>query len=198
MSQTIPPVATLVAHRISDWDTFKKVFDEHQGARKEASILGHHLNRGADDPNMVYVYCPATDVDKLKAFIDSAELRDAMNNAGVEGQPSITFMTPRSEDFIPDQNLPGMIVMHAVDDYDKWRIAYDDFDAFRKQSGIVGHAVNQELGKPHQVIVYHQANDMDTLRKFAASDELRERMKNGGVVGTPDIHFVQSVDFAEY
>lgn len=198
MSQPIPPVAVLVAHRVRDWDAFKKAFDDHEVARKEASILGHDVNRGADDPNMIYVYCPASDAGKLKAFLDSSHLRDAMNSATVEGEPSIYMMKPMSADFIADQKLPGMVVIHKVDDYDKWRVGYDDFDARRKEAGIVGHAVNQALDDRHRVIVYHQANDLDTLRTFAASDELRDRMKNAGVVGTPDIHFIESVDIAEY
>ena len=37
-------------------------FDEHLPARREGTCLGHHVNRGADDPNMVYIYCPATDL----------------------------------------------------------------------------------------------------------------------------------------
>ena len=60
MSQDIPPVATLITHRVADYDAWKKVFDDHLPARKEASCLGHHINRGVDDPNMVYIYCPAS------------------------------------------------------------------------------------------------------------------------------------------
>ena len=101
-------------------------------------------------------------------------------------------------DFIADQKLPGMIVIHAVEDYDTWRAAYDDFDDIRKQHGIVGHAVNQELGKPNQVIVYHQANDMASLRAFLDSTELKEGMERAGVAEPPDIRFVEVSDFAEY
>lgn len=198
MSNTLPPVAVLVAHRVANYDTWKKGFDDHQSARVEASCLGHHINRGADDPNMVYIYCPATDTDKVKAFVDSSELREIMQELGVQGPPTITLMTPKFADYIPDQKLPGIIVSHAVEDYDKWRAAYDDFDGFRKQSGVVGHAVNQELGKPNQVIVYHQANDMDSLKKFVDSTELKDTMQRAGVAGEPEIHFVEVDDFADY
>jgi len=198
MSQTIAPVAILVSHRVADFDAWKKAFDDDMPARKEASCLGHHINRGADDPGWVYVYCPATDVDKVKAFIHSPEVAEVMKNAGVEGPPTITFMTPKSADFIPDQKLPGIIVTHAVESYDRWRAAYDEFDGFRKQSGIIGHAVNQELGNPNQVTLYHQANDLGSLHAFVDAPELKETMQRAGVSGAPDIRFVQAVDFAEY
>ncbi len=198
MAQEIPPVAILIKAKVSDYDTWLKVFEGNQSVRKEASILGHHVNRGADDPNTIYVYCAATNADKVKAWLDSPELPETMKKAGVEGPPTITFMTPMSADFIPDQKLAGIIVTHPVEDYDKWRAAYDDFDAYRKDNGIVGHAVNQELGKPNQVIVYHQANDIETLRKFVDSTELKETMEKAGVAGPPDIQFVQVSEWANY
>ena len=198
MGNELPPVAVLVSHRVSDYDAWKKVFDDHASTRKEASCLGHRLHRGADDPNQVFVYLPATDIDKVKAFANSPDLAEKMKEAGVTGSPTITFMRPMSADFIPDKALAGIIVNHAVEDYSKWRVQYDDFDDFRKKSGIIGQAVNQELGKPNQVIVYHQAESVDTLRTFVDSSELKERMKKAGVVGAPDIQFENVVDWATY
>ena len=198
MSNELSPVAILISHAVSNYDTWKKAFDDHASARKEASFLGHHVNRGADDPNQVVIYLPATDVDKVKAFIDSADLAEKMKEAGVTGTPTITFMRPMSSDFIADKPLAAMVVSHAVEDYSKWRVQYDEFDDYRKKNGIVGHAVNQELGKPNQVIVYHQAESLDTLRALVDSAELKERMEKGGVIGSPDIQFVNAVDWASY
>ncbi len=198
MSNELAPVAILVSHGVSDYDAWKKVFDDHASARKEASFLGHHLGRGADDPNRLFMYLPATDVDKVKAFVDSADLAEKMKEGGVTGPPTITFLRPMSADFIPDKPLAGVIVTHAVEDYSKWREHYDEFEDYRKKNGIVGHAVNQELDKPNQVIVYHQAETVDTLRTLIDSAELKERMEKAGVVGSPDIQFENVVDWANY
>jgi len=198
MSHPIPPTAVLIAHRVADYGTWKKAFDAHQAARREASCLGHHVNRGADDPNMVTIYCPATDAAKLKAFVTNPRLPEVMKNAGVQGSPTITLMKPMSADFVPDRLLPGIIVTHSVTDYGAWRKVYDEFDGFRKRSGIIGHAVNQELGVPNRVIIYHQAEDLGALRALASSTELKDAMKRGGVTGAPDIRFVEVADFANY
>jgi len=198
MSRDIPPVAVLASHRVADYDAWKKTFDEHVPDSVEASCLGHHISRGADDPSMVYVYMPATDVQKVREFFQSPRLGDAMRRARVEGAATIKLMTPKSADFIPDQKLAGIIATHAVEDYDRWRAVYDELADFRKQNGIVGDAVNQELDDPNHVIVYHQANDMDSLRAFVDSVELAEAMPRAGVIGQPDIQFVCVVDFADY
>lgn len=198
MSSIIPPVALLVAHRVADYDTWKKVFDDHLPTRKEAGCLGHHINRGADDPDMLYVYCPATDVAKVRAFVEAPDLEGVMEDAGVEGTPAVHVMRPMLADFIPDRKLAGIIVSHAVEDYDAWRKVYDDFDLHRKECGIVGQAVNQEFDDPNSVIIYHQAESLSALRAFVDSNELKERMRDGGVAEPLEIRFVEVVDFADY
>lgn len=198
MSVDLPSVAVLVAHRVADYAAWKAAFDDHIDARREAGCLGHHINRGVDDPNMVYVYLPAADPDKLREFLDSPDLASVMRDAGVEGSPAVHVMRPVSAAYIPDKILAGIIVTHPVEDYDAWRAVYDDFDLYRKECGIVGHAVNQELDDPNKVIVYHQAESLNALRAFVDSNELKERMRDGGVAAPPEIRFVEVVDFADY
>jgi quinol monooxygenase YgiN len=198
MSSDIPSVATLVAHRVADYDRWKKVFDDHLPARREAGCLGHHINRGADDPNMIYIYCPATDVDKVRAFLASPDLEDVMKNAGVEAPPTVKVLRPMSADFIPNKMLSGAILSHTVEDYDAWRRVYDDFDLYRKECGIVGHAVNQEFDEPNSVVIYHQAESLNAIRAFVDSNELKERMREGGAAGPLEIRFVEVADFAGY
>ena len=198
MSQSLPPVAALVTHPVADYEAWKKVFDEHQPDREAASFLGHHINRGADDADRITIYSPASDVEKARAFLEDSDLPEVMKRAGVQGPPTITLLKPMSADFIPDRKLAGMIATHAVENYATWRTAYDELDSFRSQSGIIGNAVNQQLGKPNQVIVYHQAEQLDALRTFVDSTELKEAMQRAGVVGPPDIQFVHVADCAEY
>lgn len=198
MHRQVPPVALLVTQHVTDYDKWKMAFDDHVAARIAASCLGHHINRGMDDPNHVFVYCPATDANKVKAFLESADLQEVMDGAGVEGEPTVTMMMPTSANFIADQKLPGMIVRHMVEDYDKWRAAYDAFDSERRSGGIVGDAVNQVLGNRNEVIVYHQAKDVDALRTLVNSPRLKEVMRNAGVVGQPEIQLVEVDDFSDY
>lgn len=189
MSDKNPPVAALVIHEVEDFAKWKPLFDGHQGARVAASALGHHLNRGADNPNLLAVYVPAADKDKLLALLSGEEIRSIMKAGGVKGTPSIKIMKPISNDAILDRPTAGMIVVHKVDDYAKWRVAYDEFDSTRKALGITGHAVNQMADNANEVVVYHQAESVDVLKKFAESPELKTAMTRAGVAGPPQIMF---------
>lgn len=194
----LPPVSALIGRRVADYGAWKPVFDEHMQARKEASCLGHYLKQGIDEADMIYVYCLATDAEKLRGFLSNADVAAAMKNAGAKGDPEITLMKPISRNLVPEQELPGIILMFAVEDYASWRVAYDAFEDFRRNSGIIGQAVSQEFGNPNQLIVYHQANDVPALRAFVDSAELRDMMQRAGAVGDPVIRFIKVVGFSRY
>ncbi len=74
----------------------------------------------------------------------------------------------------------------------------DEHDAARKQAGIIGYAVNRRADKPNTVVVYLQAESLDQLKAFASSPDLKAAMQKAGVVGAPQINFVQGQDWAVY
>ena len=80
----LPPAAAIVTHEVADFATWKTQFDGHEPARKAAGILGHHINRGLENPNTITVYLAVSDVDKAKAFFASSDIRTVMTAAGVK------------------------------------------------------------------------------------------------------------------
>jgi hypothetical protein len=189
MSEQQPTIAALVIHEVEDYDQFRPHFDAHQATRKEASMVGHHFQRGADNRNMIAAYMPATDETKMRAMLVSDDLRAKMQAAGIKGTPIIKVMKPKSNDAILDKELAGMIVWHEVADYDKWREVYDSLDDKRKEAGIIGHAVEVNADKPNEVVVYHQAESVEALKAFSASSDLKEGMKAAGVTSEPEFSY---------
>jgi len=51
-----------------------------------------HLLRDASDPNMVVLFFKAADEVRAKAYAASADLKEAMCKAGVEGQPEMSSL----------------------------------------------------------------------------------------------------------
>ncbi len=80
-----------IKHRVADYGKWKPAFDEHETARKEFGATAHSLHRDADDPNVVIVAFHVDDIARAKEFAASPDLRAAMENAGVQGQPEIWF-----------------------------------------------------------------------------------------------------------
>ncbi|MDP4244951.1 MAG: hypothetical protein Q8932_03815, partial [Bacteroidota bacterium] len=84
-------VRVLVRHKVKDWAAWKKAFDSHKQVRMDAGltdrVIGHAVG---DDHDVVLVFAVA-DVAKAKAFMESKDLKDKMNEAGVVGPPT-SFM----------------------------------------------------------------------------------------------------------
>lgn len=192
MSQTsLPPFAVTVSYRVDDFDAWKAVFEAHEAARIDGGFLGHHVNRAENDPNALTLYLAVGDVVKAKEYAASDEVKAAMQKATVSTEPEITWMVPVSENIVWDRDLPGVIISHAVDNFDSWLDGYksDEADAMRSAAGIIGHAVNRSSDNPSVAIVYHQADSFDQLHALASSDELRHVMKDAGVTGEPEFTY---------
>lgn len=186
----LPPAAVLVTQEVADWATWKTKFDGHEGMRRAAGFLGHHINRGLENPNLISVYLAASDLAKAKAFCASADLRDVMAAAGVKSAPTLVWVKPVTEQIVWDREVPAMIVSHKVANFDTWLAAYKSVAAMQQQGGIIGHSANQSLDDPHTAVVYHQAESHDTLKAFMATPGLKEAMQQAGVISAPQVTFV--------
>jgi hypothetical protein len=191
-TQPLPPVAVIVSHTVADFDIWKAAFDAEEGNRRSATIVGHHINRSEDDPNALGVYLAATDVDSVKAFASSEELKASMAGAGVTSAPEMAWVTPVREAVVWDRELPAFIITHTVADFDSWLRGYDNSDELRTEKGIIGHAANRSMDNPSLVVVYHQAESFDTLRAFLADEDLKTAMEEAGVTSEPEVSWYVS------
>ena len=89
------------------------------------------------------------------------------------------------------QSMVRMFIRHAVEDYQRWRQAYDDFDEERRGMGVSGDAVFTGVGKDTDVTVWHDFDSLESAQGFAGSDRLHEVMAGAGVASDPEIWFAQ-------
>jgi hypothetical protein len=82
----------LIRHKVEDYTKWKPVFDEHGAARKEIGSKGGYLLRNIDDPNEVVMFLEVEDLEKTRQFVQSEDLRQAMERSGVADQPDIYFL----------------------------------------------------------------------------------------------------------
>lgn len=187
---TTPTTAVVVTHEVENYETWKRAFDQHASARKNAGVVSTHINRDASQPNLLSVYIAGTDAAKLTGFLTSQDLMTTMRDAGVKGPPRIAKITP-VEDKTQKDALAGVIVRHKVADFATWKRAFDDHAGARKDAGILGYAINRAAEDPNLVIVYMQARTLDQLHAFTESASLKDAMKRAGVTSAPELSFVQ-------
>jgi hypothetical protein len=82
----------LVQHRVRDFAGWKPVFEE-QGSiiRTRHGATQHWLYRSLDDPDEVVVAIEFPSEDRARSFAADPALKEEMAQAGVQGQPVVTF-----------------------------------------------------------------------------------------------------------
>jgi len=91
-NSTIPQTNRLIMrHKVKDWDAWKKEFDNHKQLRLDAGLIDRALGHAIDDNHQAVIVFAVTDMAKAKAFLQSADLKDKMEKAGVEGKPTSFF-----------------------------------------------------------------------------------------------------------
>jgi quinol monooxygenase YgiN len=85
-------VKVLIQHDVADYDEWKPHFDEHDEVREEHGQQGYQLFRATDDENHVVALIEFDSMDNARSFVDSTALRKKMAEAGVQGDPEMTFL----------------------------------------------------------------------------------------------------------
>ena len=86
------PSFVLVRHKVRDFAEWKRGYDAQFHKLWAAGLSEKHLLRNASDPNEVVLLLAATDLNRAKAFAESAALKDARQVAGIIDEPDIYFL----------------------------------------------------------------------------------------------------------
>ena len=85
--------------------------------------------------------------------------------------------------------MAHMTIRHKVEDYPRWRKAYDAHKPAREKAGLKDLHLWRNIDDSNEVMVLFEAADIGRARSFANSPDLKEAMKGAGVVGRPEILF---------
>jgi quinol monooxygenase YgiN len=195
----MPPLGMVVTHKVKDYAAWKPVFDSDEQARKDAGIVAHGVMREVKKPNVVAVWAGYADQAKVDAMFASEPMKAKMKEAGVQGKPTM-LVFKHVESSPPSDKQPkfGAMIEHSVKDFAAWKTAFDSHDQTRKDAGIIGYAVSQDVKDPNKVYVWLEAEDQAKLDEFLKSKDLKAKMKEAGVKGAPKVTVYELVEFKMY
>lgn len=90
--------------------------------------------------------------------------------------------------------MPYLLVRHRVQDYAKWKVAFDADTPYRAAGGSKGGFLLRDTADENSVAVFLEWDDPDKMREFTQSEALKERMEEGGVIGKPDVYLLEAVE----
>jgi len=87
--------------------------------------------------------------------------------------------------------MAKLLVHHKVQDYSAWRKIFDEDDDRRKEYGSTGVQILKSASDPNDLTVIIDWPSVEAAKAFAASDVLKEKMKDAGVVSQPEMMFLE-------
>lgn len=87
-------VRMFVRHRVASYSAWRGVYDEFDADRSGLGVIDQAVYQALDDPNDVTAWHDFSNREDAESFASSSQLRDAMQRAGVQGQPDVWFTTP--------------------------------------------------------------------------------------------------------
>jgi hypothetical protein len=82
----------LVQHQVNDYAEWKKVYDSVSDLRASNGELSDKIYRDANDINSLTIMFKWDSLENARKYAQSPELKEAMQRAGVEGRPNISFL----------------------------------------------------------------------------------------------------------
>jgi quinol monooxygenase YgiN len=87
-----------------------------------------------------------------------------------------------------------VLIRHKVGDYAKWKRTVQACAEWRKANGELSFQVLRSSTAPNDLTVLCRWSSSDQARKVVASAALRERMREAGVMGKPQVQFFKSAE----
>lgn len=84
-----------------------------------------------------------------------------------------------------------VFIRHEVQDYDRWRAAFDDALMMRRNAGEASYRAFRDVSKKNEVTILCDFDTYDHARRFLESEDLKTTMKNAGVMGEPIVRYMQ-------
>lgn len=79
-------------HQVRDYAQWKKVFDESRSIVEPYGLKNFEVCCDTRDPNTLYIVHEFTDESRVRQLLESPELKQVMERAGVIGPPEVMFM----------------------------------------------------------------------------------------------------------
>lgn len=81
----------LVLHRVDDYDSWREMYDSVAGLQAAGGVTAESVHRMAGDPDNILVIHTFDTIETARAFFTNPELRAAMQQGGVKGEPRVEF-----------------------------------------------------------------------------------------------------------
>ena len=90
--------------------------------------------------------------------------------------------------------MPYILVRHKVEDFDRWKAAFDGQAPARGEAGSKGGYVFRNADDPNEVVALLEWDERERVEQFILSEDMQQTMLNSGVTELPSIYYLDVAD----
>ncbi|MGE5113192.1 MAG: hypothetical protein ACM3JB_20200 [Acidobacteriaceae bacterium] len=89
--------------------------------------------------------------------------------------------------------MVNVLVRHKIADFGRWKQVFDGHFGIRHAGGELSHRIFHNHDEATDLTLFFEWETLDRARAFFASEPLTNGMKQAGVVGTPEVIFLDEI-----
>ncbi|HMA37431.1 MAG TPA: cyclase [Chloroflexia bacterium] len=90
--------------------------------------------------------------------------------------------------------MPWIHIRYRVTDYNTWKQVYDQTAALKRGQGWKRYRIFQVAGDRNDLLVMEEFASLEQARTFLQSDDLKNAIRQAGVLGTPEILLLEGLE----
>lgn len=89
--------------------------------------------------------------------------------------------------------MPYVLVRLTVEDFAKWEPVFKEAGTLRASYSSKGVRYFRNVEQPNEVVIVGEYADLEKARQLFQSQEFRDATKRAGVMGKPDVSFLDEI-----
>jgi heme-degrading monooxygenase HmoA len=90
-----------------------------------------------------------------------------------------------------EDKMAQLLIKHKVKEYPAWKKVFDMFTDIRKAAGEKSYRILHPENDGNEILAFFEWDNLENARKFAGSSELKQAMGKAGVIGQPEVYFLE-------
>ncbi|MFB6106526.1 MAG: antibiotic biosynthesis monooxygenase [Halobacteriaceae archaeon] len=90
--------------------------------------------------------------------------------------------------------MANVLIRHTVRDFDEWKTHFDARADVREEHGAHGYQLFRDAEDGDEVTILFEWDSTENARRFFEESDVRDVMADAGVVGDPDVWFLDEVE----
>lgn len=91
-----------------------------------------------------------------------------------------------------------LMAIQKVEDFNEWKKVFDEHSVKREAMGSKGAEILRDSTQPNEIVVITKWDDLNAAKNFSSSSDLKNVMKRAGVIGFPELRFLDDINLTEH